>query len=246
MAVGITDEVHPQPVGGVRVGVAELGGRAVPRNDLTLIEFPADTTCAGVFTQNAFCAAPVTVATAAMEARGGNGYIEDWVAPRLIRDAQVGLLWEGTSSINALDVVQRAVGKAGAHENLQDTLEQRLAQSNALPAGLRDDLRTTLGSAIDLAVRVAGDHTLENLSRRAATALYDATSAVLLAAEGAALGGAGGDARRLLLSRMVLDHRLTADDPLNPQQRPDEDQAIGLLLSDEPVPLDTAIAVSRA
>ena len=59
-----------------------------------------------------------------MEARGGNGYIEDWVNPRLIRDAQVGLLWEGTSNINALDVITRAVGKSGAHLALQ-----------AMPAG---------------------------------------------------------------------------------------------------------------
>ena len=49
-----------------------------------------------------------------MEVRGGNGYIEDWVAPRLVRDAQMGVLWEGTSSINALDVITRAVGQVGA------------------------------------------------------------------------------------------------------------------------------------
>ena len=57
------------------------------------------------------CRDNIAVATGAMEARGGNGYIEDWVNPRLIRDAQVGLLWEGTSNINALDVIGRAVGK---------------------------------------------------------------------------------------------------------------------------------------
>ncbi|MBN8908264.1 MAG: acyl-CoA dehydrogenase family protein, partial [Rhodospirillales bacterium] len=39
------------------------------------------------------CRDNVPVATGSMEARGGNGYIEDWVNARLIRDAQVGLLW---------------------------------------------------------------------------------------------------------------------------------------------------------
>ena len=58
------------------------------------------------------CRDNVAVATGAMEVRGGNGYIEEWVNARLIRDAQVGLLWEGTSNINALDVIGRAVGRS--------------------------------------------------------------------------------------------------------------------------------------
>ena len=62
MAVGIRDEVSPAPVAGVRLGTAELGGRAMPRRDLALVEFAEGTRCAAVFTQNAFCAAPVTVA----------------------------------------------------------------------------------------------------------------------------------------------------------------------------------------
>lgn len=41
-----------------------------------------------------------------MEARGGNGYIEDWVDPKLVRDAHVGSIWEGTTNIVALDVVR--------------------------------------------------------------------------------------------------------------------------------------------
>ena len=58
------------------------------------------------------CRDNITVATGAMEVRGGNGYIEEWVNARLVRDAQVGVLWEGTSNIIALDIFTRAVGKA--------------------------------------------------------------------------------------------------------------------------------------
>ncbi len=54
------------------------------------------------------CRDNIPVATGAMEVRGGNGYIEEWVQPRLIRDAHIGVLWEGTSNINALDIVTRA------------------------------------------------------------------------------------------------------------------------------------------
>jgi len=68
------------------------------------------------------CRDNIPVATGAMEVRGGNGYIEEWVHARLVRDAHIGVLWEGTSNINALDIVTRAIGKSGAHRPLAGTL----------------------------------------------------------------------------------------------------------------------------
>jgi len=50
-----------------------------------------------------------------MELIGGNGYIEDRVMPRLLRDAQVLPIWEGTTNILALDTL-RSARKEGAHE----------------------------------------------------------------------------------------------------------------------------------
>jgi glutamate N-acetyltransferase/amino-acid N-acetyltransferase len=49
-------------VPGVRLGVAAAGIKYPDRNDLLVIELPAGASCAGVFTQNAFSAAPVQVA----------------------------------------------------------------------------------------------------------------------------------------------------------------------------------------
>ena len=49
------------PVAGVRLGTAEAGIRKKDRRDLTLIEFAPGSHAAGVFTQNRFCAAPVTL-----------------------------------------------------------------------------------------------------------------------------------------------------------------------------------------
>lgn len=49
------------PVAGVRLGAAEAGIRKKNRRDLTLIELAPGSRVAGVFTQNRFCAAPVTV-----------------------------------------------------------------------------------------------------------------------------------------------------------------------------------------
>lgn len=49
-------------VAGVRLSAAAAGIRYKSRDDLLLIELAAGGTCAAVFTRNAFCAAPVTVA----------------------------------------------------------------------------------------------------------------------------------------------------------------------------------------
>jgi alkylation response protein AidB-like acyl-CoA dehydrogenase len=53
----------------------------------------------------------------AMELIGGNGYIEDWPMPRLLRDAQVLPIWEGTTSILVLDTLRTARKERG-HELL--------------------------------------------------------------------------------------------------------------------------------
>ena len=50
------------PVAGIRLGTAEAEIRKKNRRDLTLVALDDGCTVAGVFTQNRFCAAPVTVA----------------------------------------------------------------------------------------------------------------------------------------------------------------------------------------
>src|SRR5262249_52424159 len=184
----------------------------------------------------------IKVATGAMEARGGNGYIEEWVTARLVRDAHIGVLWEGTSNIIALDAVQRAVGKAGAHRALAQRLSERLAQASGVPAEHRGRLDAALDRAIAFAESVARDPQSERLARKAATALYNAISAVLLAHEGVQDPR---DARRLVLSRMVLEHRLAPDDPLGRAEAEWEKPAIDLLLGDTPVPLAHAQAALK-
>ncbi|MDE0409809.1 MAG: acyl-CoA dehydrogenase family protein [Alphaproteobacteria bacterium] len=157
----------------------------------------------------------IAVATGAMEARGGNGYIEAFVNARLVRDAHLGVLWEGTSNINALDIIGRAVGKAGAQEVLGDTLTDLLDRAEGLPGQLKGALGHAAGRAVALAGEVAdaGD---EPRMRQASDALYHAASAVVMAHEGARIAAAGGR-KRLLLAQMVLDRRLSPQDPLAPR-----------------------------
>ncbi|UUV25012.1 MULTISPECIES: acyl-CoA dehydrogenase family protein [Lysinibacillus] len=67
----------------------------------------------------------VHYASEAIELHGGNGYIEDFVTPRLLRDAQVLTVWEGTANILALELI-RLVDKFHAHELFVCEMEERL------------------------------------------------------------------------------------------------------------------------
>jgi alkylation response protein AidB-like acyl-CoA dehydrogenase len=192
------------------------------------------------------CRDNIPVASAALEVRGGIGYIEEWVTPRLVRDAQIGTIWEGTSNINALDVVQRAVGKSGGHKTLSAALKAKYEPSDALPGQYKGLLGATLDRVERFVEAVAADPKQEKRSRLAAGALYHAATAALLAWEGATLGAEGGDARRLLLSRLVIEHRLAPQDPLSLGEQAWEEEAINLLLDDAPVPLAKATALVAA
>ena len=137
----------------------------------------------------------------AMEVRGGCGYIEEWPEARLLRDAHLGSIWEGTSNIIALDVL-RASEREGGFEALRALIARLQAEAplEALPAALE---RAAL-----LLERAKADPAL---ARAAASALYHLTSAAALAWEAARTG----DANRAALARMVLTHRVLPRDPLD-------------------------------
>src|SRR2546429_1209096 len=100
----------------------------------------------------------VDVASEAIECFGGQGYMEDTGLPRLLRDAQVLPIWEGTTSVLALDVV-RVLCKGEALDALGAELER-------LHAPERDD-------ALDLVrkARLEGGETAESMARRLAFSL---------------------------------------------------------------------------
>ena len=77
-------------VTGVRLATAAAGIRYRDRDDLLLIELAEGASCAAVFTRNAFCAAPVTVAR------------EEWPALILTTVAVAGLGLAGAPVWNLL------------------------------------------------------------------------------------------------------------------------------------------------
>jgi acyl-CoA dehydrogenase len=145
----------------------------------------------------------------ALEMRGGIGYVEEFATARLLRDAHLGSIWEGTGNIVALDALKRAIGRHGAESALTADLHARLDDSGNVPVAWRDRLRGLTDSVVAFAREVAGQTDNEAEARRATSLLYHIASAVQLAWEAGRIEALRGDARRLLLSRLVVDHRLT-------------------------------------
>ncbi|WBU56266.1 acyl-CoA dehydrogenase family protein [Paracoccus sediminicola] len=158
------------------------------------------------------------VAGDAMEVRGGCGYIEEWSDARVLRDAHLGSIWEGTSNIVALDVA-RAARRESALSALGDYLEMCLSE---VEEDLAKPHRDALHRAISLMQRVAGRDAPANEAetRRAATALYHVSSSVFMMWEAAQLAEEHPEiaADRVHLAQMVLQHRLSASDPLAPAE----------------------------
>ena len=135
------------------------------------------------------CRDNIPVASHALEVRGGLGYIEEWVTARLVRDAQIGTLWEGTSNINALDVVQRAVGKAGGHKALTAALKDKYERSRRAARPVQGPARRHPRSRRTL--RRGGRR-----RSRAGEALPPGRRRALSRHDGGAAGLGGRDARR--------------------------------------------------
>jgi alkylation response protein AidB-like acyl-CoA dehydrogenase len=142
----------------------------------------------------------------AMEMRGGAGYIEEWPDARLVRDAHLGSIWEGTSNIVAQDVL-RAIKREGALEALDHDLDALERET-----GPNEDLFRARECAQAFARDVATAGDAEH-ARQAASGLYYSTAATLLAWEGHRIGGEIGR-QRTALSRLVVCHKLTERDPL--------------------------------
>ncbi len=70
----------------------------------------------------------LSVCSELVEAFGGAGYLEDTGIPVIFRDAHVQVIWEGTSSVMAHDVL-RALRMAQARDALHDDFDRRLARA---------------------------------------------------------------------------------------------------------------------
>ncbi|MDQ2051823.1 acyl-CoA dehydrogenase family protein [Natronolimnohabitans sp. A-GB9] len=127
----------------------------------------------------------VDTASYGMEIHGGNGYVNDFVTNRTLRDAQVLPIWEGTENVLSLDVL-RAVEREDAHEPLREAIEERL-ESVTHPA-LAETAETVESEFRDLELALAtltgADAEYAQLSaNRLAHYVFDVFTAALLLEE---------------------------------------------------------------
>jgi len=125
----------------------------------------------------------VAIASEALECFGGAGYVEDTGLPRLLRDAQVLPIWEGTTNVLSLDVL-RAEAKDGSFSAVLKDMSRR-AELLARPldrvavTAVRDGVRG-LVSAAQMAVQ-GGREALEANARKLALRTGHVAEALYLA-----------------------------------------------------------------
>ncbi|MFZ5824730.1 MAG: acyl-CoA dehydrogenase family protein [Bacillota bacterium] len=144
------------------------------------------------------------LARASIECLGGNGYIEEYVTPRLLRDAQVLTVWEGPEHILALELM-RVLAKEGP-DGLLAEIDRRLKGAASLDeirqqvTAHRDALIHLINEAATSDPEQAQLHALRILNRAA-----DALSGAYLMEE-----AAGGPPRKAEIARLYLTrlHRL--------------------------------------
>ncbi len=175
-----------------------------------------------------------SVAGDALEMRGGCGYIEDWINPRLLRDAYCGSIWEGAGNIVALDAMTRAIRKHDCQSAFAAELKSRLADLSDAPKDYVARLAGYLDRATAYAENVASERADEAQCRQATSGLYHAASAILMAWEGQQIYTQRGDARRLLWSRLVADHRLAPRDPFIGDDSELETKIANMLFAEAP------------
>jgi len=158
------------------------------------------------------------VTAEAMNVRGGNGYVEEWVNPRLLRDAYLGAIWEGSANVVALDV-QRAIVKDSGLEALVVFMAERLARVTEPAAKpwvdlVKGNLETVTRQTAGWAAQPAAERELG--ARPVADTLYHLLAGSLLLAEGQLLREQGRGYRKLLAAGLYLKRWLESRAPASP------------------------------
>ena len=144
----------------------------------------------------------VAVASEALECFGGAGYVEDTGLPRLLRDAQVLPIWEGTTNVLSLELLRAlaAGGGAGVRE-LREEIAARLARARhpdlAAPAAAAG---TAIARAATALAQIAGEAS-EAGARRLALTLGRTLALALLVDHAQAMLDLGGGLRALAAAR---------------------------------------------
>jgi alkylation response protein AidB-like acyl-CoA dehydrogenase len=144
----------------------------------------------------------------ALEIIGGNGYTQDYVTARLVRDAQVLTVWEGPANIQALELLRllgnRLGGRALIRARVSKALESAPEALMPLVQALRGE-QSELEAALDHMSADAAE--AERHARRLLAFMADLLAAVLLLEEASAAAKSN-DYRKAAVLRLFIDERL--------------------------------------
>ncbi|CAI8043232.1 Acyl-CoA dehydrogenase family member 11 [Geodia barretti] len=103
----------------------------------------------------------VAVISEGLESFGGAGYLEDTGLPVLLRDAQVGTIWEGTTNVLSLDLL-RVLQKVGPEilEVVTDTVKSRLSRLPLARCQLESEadlIRDRMQDVVTFVLRAMGE-----------------------------------------------------------------------------------------
>jgi alkylation response protein AidB-like acyl-CoA dehydrogenase len=160
----------------------------------------------------------VSAATEYLECVGGNGYIEDTGFPRLLRDAQVLPIWEGTTNVLSLDVL-RALAKdpdaLPAYLGYLDrVIDVAAGSGERWLTGVVDDLAGVRRDVAEQAEKAGADAASDRAQAgaRALTLRMANTLAAGALVEQAAFEAAAGNARTALVASLFVRRRLLGAD----------------------------------
>jgi putative acyl-CoA dehydrogenase len=141
----------------------------------------------------------VAVASEALECFGGAGYIEDTGLPRLLRDAQVLSIWEGTTNVLSLDVLRALEKTEALGAYLRDARQRLFGFRIGALATVTSRIGEALGTIERFAARATrqGRAFAEAHARAFAFALARTTAALLMAEYASSTVGAAGHSAAL-------------------------------------------------
>jgi acyl-CoA dehydrogenase len=164
----------------------------------------------------------VAMASEALEAFGGAGYIEDTGLPRLLRDSQVLPIWEGTTNVLSLDLL-RALAKLGTLDPLAREVHDSVAGADpSLKAAAETALRAVEhAQAWLMKTMEAGPLAVEAGARRLAMTLGRALELGYLVREATRSKKHGDDAKPAAAARRFAKHGvdLISDESLDADAR---------------------------
>jgi acyl-CoA dehydrogenase len=171
----------------------------------------------------------VAVASEALEAFGGAGYVEDTGLPRILRDAQVLPIWEGTTNVLSLDVL-RVLGRGGSIDVIEREVRARVESGDDRAAGEVAVRAVEHAKAWLVRAHAQGLPALEAGARRFALTLGRALELALLLDHGAWARATQKDSRSAAAARRLARNGIdlvVEDDALAESVALANDQPLG-------------------